>query len=202
MIYWFNKGGPVMWPILICSIVALTIVVNKAVVFWSIRLNVEVFCKKLFALLQQKHYQEALQLCQSSPHPIARAFLRGLESFINQAGAVAAEIEIAGMEAIGALDHGLKALATVVTILPMLGFLGTIVGLIQAFMKWEQLGEKVTVDALAGGIYAAMITTAAGLILAIPYFTVYNYFVSRIERLANNLTRYSAEFLAILKVKE
>lgn len=199
MMYWFLKGGWVMWPILISSCVALAIAIWKITVFWSIRLDVPSFCKVLFKLLNEKKYQEALQLCQKSGHPIARALLRGLETFTQQTGSVAAEIEIAGLEAIGELDRGLKALATVISILPMLGFLGTICGLIQAFQNWEKLGSNVSVESLAGGIYAAMITTAAGLILAIPYFIVYNYFVSRVERLANDLTRYSREFLALLK---
>jgi len=198
---WIAKGGFMMWPILLCSVIALGICIQKAIVFISIRLNIGKFIQALFQLLKEKHYQDALSLCRQHNHPIARAFLRGLENYIDDGGRVVSEIEISGMEDIARLDRGLKALSSIVTVLPMLGFLGTIIGLIQAFMQWETMGENVTVTVLAGGIYAAMITTAAGLFLAIPYFMVYNYFVSRIERLANDLTRYTSEFVAILKIK-
>ena len=81
---------------------------------------------------------------------------------------------------------------------PLLGFLGTILGLIQAFMAWEKFSTSVTVSQLAGGIYQAMITTAAGLLVAIPFYLCYNYFVSRIKYVANELTNHSVQLVELI----
>jgi biopolymer transport protein ExbB len=81
---------------------------------------------------------------------------------------------------------------------PMLGFLGTIIGLIQAFMNWESLGEKITINVLAGGIYQAMITTAAGLSIAIPYYLIYNHLVTRVGRLSRLTEERAEEFVDLL----
>jgi biopolymer transport protein ExbB len=101
------------------------------------------------------------------------------------------------------IEKYLGALASVISIEPLLGFLGTITGLIKAFMAWEHAGANITVNALASGIYQAMITTAAGLIVAIPLFLCYNYFVSRIKYISNELTNHSIQFLElIIELKE
>jgi len=89
-------------------------------------------------------------------------------------------------------------LVSISSIEPLLGFLGTITGLIRAFMSWEQAGPNVTVSALAAGIYEAMITTAAGLIIAIPLYLCYNYFMSRIKVTANELTNHAIQLLEVI----
>ena len=83
---------------------------------------------------------------------------------------------------------------------PMLGFLGTIVGLMKAFMTWERMGEQITINMLAGGIYEAMITTAAGLIIAIPYYLLYNHLVTQIGTLARQTEERTEEFVDLLTV--
>ena len=112
-------------------------------------------------------------------------------------------MEREGEEQIQYLEQYLGALLIIIGVEPMLGFLGTIVGLIQAFMTWEQLGSNITVSALAAGIYQAMITTAAGLLVAIPAYILYHLIVGKIKNHAQEMTYYSNELIDILaKSKE
>jgi biopolymer transport protein ExbB/TolQ len=87
----------------------------------------------------------------------------------------------------------------IVAVEPMMGFLGTIIGLIQAFMVWEMAGASVTVERLAAGIYQAMITTAGGLIVAIPYYIIYNLYMGRINAAARDMNHYGEELLSIMR---
>jgi biopolymer transport protein ExbB len=112
-------------------------------------------------------------------------------------------MEREGEEQIQYLEQYLGALLIIIGVEPMLGFLGTIVGLIQAFMTWEHLGSNITVSALAAGIYQAMITTAAGLLVAIPAYILYHLIVGKIKNHAQEMTYYSNELIDILtKSKE
>lgn len=107
-------------------------------------------------------------------------------------------MEREGDEQIQYLERYLGALLIIIGVEPMLGFLGTIVGLIQAFMTWEQLGTNITVSALAAGIYQAMITTAAGLIVAIPAYILYHLIVGKIKSHAQEMSYYGNELIDIL----
>jgi biopolymer transport protein ExbB len=107
-------------------------------------------------------------------------------------------MEREGDEQVQYLEQYLGALIIIIGVEPMLGFLGTIIGLIQAFMAWEQLGSNITVSALASGIYQAMITTAGGLIVAIPYYVIYHLIVGKIKSHAQEMTYYGNELIDIL----
>jgi biopolymer transport protein ExbB len=107
-------------------------------------------------------------------------------------------LEQAGNNQVQKLEKFLGALVSIIGIEPLLGFLGTITGLIRAFMSWERAGANVTVSVLAGGIYEAMITTAAGLIIAIPLYLCYNYFISRIKFISNELSNHSIQLLEVI----
>ncbi|MDD5526683.1 MAG: MotA/TolQ/ExbB proton channel family protein, partial [Candidatus Omnitrophica bacterium] len=107
-------------------------------------------------------------------------------------------LEQAGNNQVAKLERFLGLLASVVSIEPLLGFLGTITGLIKAFMSWEKAGANVTVNALAGGMYQAMITTAAGLMVAIPAALFYNYFVGRVRQVSNDLTNHAIQLVDLL----
>ena len=107
-------------------------------------------------------------------------------------------MEREGDEQIQYLERYLGALIIIIGVEPMLGFLGTIVGLIKAFMAWEQLGANITLSALASGIYQAMITTAGGLIVAIPYYVIYHLSVGKIKSQAQEMSYYGTELIDIL----
>ena len=197
------KGGPVMIPIILGSIVALALILEKAWTLWRIRLNYPQFAQEIFLFLERGHYQKALERCEEMRHPIADIFKLGILNRGLKREELESMLENEGNEQVQFLEQYLGALMIIVGIEPMLGFLGTITGLIKAFMNWEQMGANITVNLLAAGIYEAMITTAAGLIVAIPGYVVYHLIVNKIKGHAQELTYYGNELLDILaKAKE
>jgi biopolymer transport protein ExbB len=178
------KGGPIMVPIIALSVVALAIVLERLWALAKIRLNLPQFAQEILLLAQRGQYQKALLRCHEVKHPLARVLALGLT------GRNRPREELERMN--------MGALIVIIGVEPMLGFLGTIIGLIKAFMSWEQLGANVTVNSLAAGIYQAMITTAAGLIVAIPYFICYHLFLGRIKRHALEMSYYGNELLDVM----
>lgn len=186
---WMVKGGPVMVPILVGSVLGLAIVFERIVVLVGITTQEGQEClARVLQLVRRGHLQEAISIAQEVDHPMAPVLRRGLEQWEKPLPVVERAMEQAAQQQIRGLERWLGTLASVITIEPMLGFLGTITGLIRAFMAWEAAGNRVTVSLLAGGIYEAMITTAAGLIIAIPLLVAHNAFVSQIKRIAAQLT--------------
>jgi biopolymer transport protein ExbB len=157
------------------------------------------FVQHIFRELKNKKFQSALDECEkNSRAPLAALFKIGIERRSLSPERLEKILEQAGNNQIQKLEKRLGALASIVGIEPLLGFLGTITGLIRAFMTWEKAGADITVSALSGGIYEAMITTAAGLIIAIPLYLFYNYFVTRISSIAYELTSHSVQLVEML----
>ncbi|MFB3887044.1 MAG: MotA/TolQ/ExbB proton channel family protein [Thermodesulfobacteriota bacterium] len=192
------KGGPVMVPIILLSIVGLAIILERFWTLWKIRLNIQQFAQEIFLLLERGHFQKAVERCEKVRHPIADVFKLGMLNRTVKREELESMMEREGDEQIQYLERYLGALIIIIGVEPMLGFLGTIVGLIQAFMSWEQLGTNITVSALAAGIYQAMITTAAGLIVAIPFFIFYHLIMGKIKSHAQEMTYYGNELLDTL----
>jgi len=192
------KGGPIMVPIILGSIVALAIILERLWVLWRIRLNFSKFSQEVFLFLERGHFQKALERCDHVRHPIADVFKLAILNRTLNRNELESMMEREGDEQVQYLERYLGALLIIVGIEPMMGFLGTITGLIKAFMNWEQLGANITVSALAGGIYEAMITTAAGLIVAIPCFVMYHLFIGKIRSHTQEMTYYGNELLDII----
>jgi biopolymer transport protein ExbB len=197
------KGGPVMIPIILLSIAGLAIILERLWTLWRIRINIQQFAQQVFLFVQKGHFQRALDLCETVRHPIAEVFKLGILNRNLKRDEIESMMEREGDEQIQYLEQYLGALLIIIGVEPMLGFLGTIVGLIRAFMAWEHLGSNITVSALAAGIYQAMITTAAGLSIAIPAYIVYHLIVGKIKTHAQDMTYYGNELIDILvKPKE
>jgi biopolymer transport protein ExbB len=192
------KGGWVMVPILLGSVAALALVLERAWYFWKVRLDAKTFSEGIFSLVAKGGMKEAAEICGRTPHPLAKVFKAGLEHAEEGTDEIDRVMEREGGRQVEQAERNLNYLVVVVGVEPLLGFLGTILGLIQAFRAWEKYSESVTVSMLAGGIYQAMITTAAGLCVAIPYFIVYNIFLSRVNRIAQDLNHYGDEFVSVL----
>ena len=192
------KGGWVMAPIILLSVVALAIIIERVWVLLSIRLNMALFAKDVFLDLQRGDYARAAEKCGSTKHPIGKLFLLGISNRGMKRDQLEKVLEREGEKSVHGLERGMQALLIIVGVEPMLGFLGTIVGLIAAFMNWEQLGANVTVSALAGGIYQAMITTAGGLIAAIPYFICYHLIEGSIKNQAAQMSYFGEQLLNVL----
>jgi biopolymer transport protein ExbB len=192
------KGGLVMVPIIALSVVALAIVLERLWVLIKIRQNLPQFAQEVLILAQRGQYQKALLRCREVKHPLARVLALGITERNRPRAELERIMEREGEEQVEKLERNLGALIVIIGVEPMLGFLGTIIGLIKAFMSWEQLGSNVTVNSLAAGIYQAMITTAAGLIVAIPYFICYHLFLGRIKRHALEMSYYGNELIDVL----
>jgi len=192
------KGGPVMIPIILGSLFGFAIAIERFFVFRKTRLDTFRFVEDVFKALKLGNTKSALELCEKSSHPLASIFKIGIERRQLPLERLEKILEQAGSNHIYKLEKRLGALLSIVSIEPLLGFLGTITGLIRAFMTWEKAGASVTVSSLASGIYEAMITTAAGLIVAIPLYLCYNYFISRTKIISNDLTNHSIQLLEII----
>lgn len=197
------KGGWVMVPILLGSVVALTLVLERLWFFMRMRFDAEKFSVEIFSLALAERTRDAAEICAQTRHPLGAVLKAGLE---HAQGASSEEIvrvmEREGQRQIQLVEKNLNLLALVIGVEPLLGFLGTILGLIQAFMAWERYSTSVTVSALAAGIYQAMITTAAGLIVAIPYYVIYHIFVGKAAATARDLNHYGDELVSVLNKKK
>ncbi len=192
------QGGWVMIPIILGSVVALGFVLERLWYFLSIRLNVPRFAEEILASVKQGRLEDAKELCQRTSHPLARVFEQGLQNSDEERDEIERLMEREGNRQITLVEKNLNALVVVIGVEPLLGFLGTILGLIQAFMVWEKFSTSVTVSTLAAGIYQAMITTAAGLIVAIPYYVIYNIFLSKVNATARDINHCGDELLSAL----
>jgi len=192
------KGGPIMVPIILGSIIALAIILERFWTLWRIRLNIPQFTQEIFLHLERKEFQKALDRCEKVRHPIADVFKLGIFNRTLKREEIESMMEREGDEQVQYLEQYLGALLIIIGVEPMLGFLGTIIGLIRAFMAWEQLGSNITVSALAAGIYQAMITTAAGLSVAIPAFILYHLIFGKIRAHAQEMAYYGNELIDIL----
>jgi len=192
------KGGPIMIPIIALSVIALAIILERFWTLWKIRIHFQQFSQEIFLYLERGLFQKALERCEKVKHPIADVFKLGILNRALKREELEAMMEREGEEQIQYLERYLGALLIIIGVEPMLGFLGTIVGLIRAFMAWEQLGPNITVSALAAGIYQAMVTTAAGLSVAIPAYILYHLIVGKIKSHAQEMSYYGNELVDIL----
>lgn len=194
----FLKGGLVMYPILICSIIGVAIVIEKFIVLKKAKVNVPAFLIKIRAMLKRKDVEGAISFCMQERTPVANIVRKGLKKFRFGHQRVAEAIESAGRQEIGKLEKGLSILATISGVAPLLGFLGTVTGMISAFMKIQELQGSANPSDLAGGIWEALITTAFGLIVGIPALAFYNYFVSAVNKLVMDIELVTNDIIDLL----
>lgn len=178
----FIKGGWVMYPMLILVIWALATSIWKIISLRYAKISVHDFLEKLLPLVKEKKFEEATELCAKTRGPVASVLHAGLLKIDQGTEEVEKAIEHAAILEMSFLEKGLIALATTINLAPMLGFLGTVVGMIQAFEAIAAAGE-VEPTIVASGISVALITTASGLAVAIPIQLFNNFFVSVIDGL-------------------
>ena len=202
MLIYLIKGGPVMIPIGLCSIAAGTFVIVQWIRIWEISQNHSESLAQIEQAIQKRDWSRALQVCEQRNHPFLKAwrtiFILLMDAKSDLQG-MQEEVAIECEKLIAQLESALHPLGAMVTVLPMLGFLGTIVGLISSFQNWEQMGAQVSISALSAGIYQAMITTAAGLITAIPYYLIHHYFTVRSQAIALNLSKETTQLFRLIK---
>lgn len=194
---WEDAGDPMRWPLLACVIVGVIVIIWK---FFDIFLKAGAtrkILREVDELLAQQQIKEALELTRESNSPAANILHAGLERHNEGADRVMKAIENQGLIELSRLERGLVVLATLTNVAPLMGFLGTVMGMIQAFQAIELAGE-VDATTVAGGIKVALTTTAAGLTIAIPVSIAHNYFVSRIDHLVLDMEESAQKLIDAL----
>jgi biopolymer transport protein ExbB len=198
----FLKGGIIMWLILISSIIGLAVVIDRFIVLRKARINIPAFIVRIRGYIKKKDISGAIGYCMEEKSPVANVVRKGLKKYKYGHDRVKEAIENAGNQEISKLEKGLTILATVAGIAPLLGFLGTVTGMIQAFMTIQDLAGAANPSDLAGGIWEALITTAFGLIVGIPALAFYNYFLSAIKRLVGEIEIVANDVVEFIQDEE
>ncbi len=193
----FIKGGFTMWPILILVIWGLATVIWKLVSLNYAKINVTDFLENLTPLLKEKKYNDAIKLCEETKGPVAAMVHAGLFKAEHGFDAVEKALENAGVIEMAFLEKGFIPLSTVINLAPMFGFFGTLVGMIGAFEAIEKAGE-VEPTIVAGGIKVALITSAAGLAVAIPMQFFNNMFLGTVDGIVMDMQRASEKVIETL----
>ncbi|HPN39113.1 MAG TPA: MotA/TolQ/ExbB proton channel family protein, partial [Melioribacteraceae bacterium] len=154
-----------MWPILLCSVIAIKIIIERYIVINRSKANIPAFLVKLRSFLKKRDIQGAINFCTQEKSSVSNIVKKGLKKFTLGNERVKEAIENAGKQEIVKLEKGLSLLATISGAAPLLGFLGTVTGMIAAFRKIEDLHGSTNPSDLAGGIWEALLTTAFGLIV-------------------------------------
>jgi biopolymer transport protein ExbB len=190
----FAKGGPVMYPLLLCSVLALAIIIEKLV---NLRLSRVVRPEALEVLnrfIERGEVEEAVRFCSAHPGIFHGIIRQGLERYRFGREEVKEAILDAGRHAVPRLERYLGVLGTLAAVSPLLGLLGTVTGMIKVFTVISQVGVG-RANALAGGIAEALITTVTGLVIAIPALVMYNLFRDRAEAIVVEMERHSLEII-------
>lgn len=199
MIELVTRGGPVMIAILACSVAALAIILERLFLLRATKKRMDSFAARVQGILQYGHLEEVEKTCQAHPNPMARIIVAGLTKLGEGDARIQEAIQVAGQREAQRLERNMTGLATIVSGAPLLGFLGTVLGMIEAFRQIEMLGGNVNASVLAGGIWQAMLTTAAGLTVAVPTLFAHNYIGSKIHALVSDLETGSQTVLDSLR---
>ena len=195
----FLKGGYIMWPILLCSVIGLAIVIDRYIVLHKSKTNIPAFMVRIRGLLKRKDISGAISYCIEEKSPVSNIIRKGLKKYNLGHERVKEAIENAGSQEISKLEKGLPFLATIAGIAPLLGFLGTVTGMISAFMTIQDLAGAANPSDLAGGIWEALITTAFGLIVGIPALAFYNHFVSSVKKLVGDIETVANDVIDVIQ---
>jgi biopolymer transport protein ExbB len=190
----YLKGGVCMHPLLLCAIIGLVLIIERLWALSRARVNTRKLMVEVTQTLRTEGPDAALQLCQRTRGPIAAIMHAGLLRANRGPEAVEKAIASAGAIEMAHLERGLLALASVSNVAPLLGFLGTVTGMIAAFAAIAA-AEQVSAKLVAKGIEEALITTAAGLMIAVPVSAFYSYFVLQIDRFVLEMEEASADLV-------
>lgn len=195
------RGGPVMIPLLICSVLMVAVSLERLFYLWRCRVDTEDLMDDVRLALQQGKILEAMQIAKKTRGPVAAVLAAGIAHYDRDKQHIKERLEEVGQEEVFRMERRLILLDVLVTISPLMGLLGTVIGIIKSFQVLAASGGVEQPAALSVGIAEALITTAAGLIIAIPGMLVYSYLTSLIDRLVADINKRSSELLAILETR-
>ncbi len=196
-----QKAGPIIYPIILCSILSLAIIIERLYQLYSAKIDTKKFMSHITSTIKKNKIMEAIDICDSTPGPIARILKAGILKHDRARPEIREAIEDAGIHEVPRLERNLGVLATIAHISPLLGLLGTVTGMVRCFqiiqLKATSL-NPVSPGDLAGGIWEALITTVAGLIVAIPTYVAYNYLINQVGNLVLDMETSATDLINIL----
>jgi biopolymer transport protein ExbB len=193
------KGGPVMIPIAILSIVAVYIFIERYMAIRKAAREEKNFMNQIRDFVYGGNIDAAKALCRNTDSPIARMIDKGLSRIGKSLRDIGTSVENVGKLEIYSLEKNLATMATIAGAAPMIGFLGTVTGMIRAFYNMSRAGNNIDVGLLSGGIYEAMVTTMAGLAVGIVAYLGYNILVAMVEKVVYKMEARSLEFIDLLQ---
>lgn len=195
----YLAGGLLMHPIALMSVFAVYLFFERLLTLNKANVNPEAFMSRVKELVVKGDVQGARLLCSQNDTPIARMIEKGITRIGSPLKNIEASIENVGKIEVFKLEKNLSILATISGAAPMLGFLGTVIGMVQAFIAIAQEEGSVGPKLLADGIYTAMLTTVAGLIVGILAYLAYNFLVTRVQKIIHKMEYTSIEFIDLLQ---
>lgn len=199
MIDLLMKGGWIMVPLFILSVVAVYILIERYLTIRAAAKDPSAFIASVKEAVSKGNIDKALMLCENENTPVARMVEKGIRRLGSPVATIESAIENVAKVEIGALEKNLSALATISGAGPMIGFLGTVIGMIKAFISIAQVEGQISPKLLASGIYEAMVTTAAGLIVGIIAYIAYNYLIALIQKVVQGVEHSALEFMDLLQ---
>ncbi len=201
MVFVWDEMGFMRWPLGLCVVIAIIVIIWKFFDLMAKTGRTKKILGEVNQLLSEQKIEEAMEVCRESDSPAANILFAGLERRSDGTDRVMKAIENQGLLELSKLEKGLVILATLMNVAPLLGFLGTVIGMIIAFQAIEVAGE-VEATLVAGGIKVALLTTATGLAIAIPVSIAHNYFVSRIDSLVIDMEESAQKMIDTLHAME
>lgn len=195
------KGGPLMWLIFMCSLASLAVIMDKIFYLLSIPSDSQPFKSKVFDLIKQNRMKDAVVLCEQSPLPVAKIIKSAVMKFGSSREILKEEMDASGHWEVFLLERNLSVLLTVSHLAPLLGLLGTVIGMTNSFYIIQSRAaalNPVTQGDIAGGVWQALLTTVFGLMVAVSTTLAYNLFVVRINRFVNEMERTASELINLL----
>ena len=194
----FTMGGPLMWVLLALSILAIYLIGRK---WWVIKNASKIdphFMKDIRDYITDGKTKSAVTLCRKYDNPVARMIETGINRMGRPMADIQSAIENIGNVEVARLEKGLPLLATIAGGAPMIGFLGTVMGMVQAFFNMSKAGNNIDITLLSGGIYTAMLTTVGGLIVGIIAYFGYNWLTGKVSDLVYQMESSTMEFIDIV----
>lgn len=193
------KGGFMMIPIAICWVIAIYLFIERVLTINKANMEPAVFMGRVKELVLRGDINGARSLCSQNDSPVARMIEKGISRIGSPLKTIEASIENLAKIEVFKLEKNLPTLATIAGAAPMMGFLGTVIGMVEAFISISQEEGSVSPKLLSSGIYTAMITTVAGLVVGIMAYLAYNYLVTRVAKVIHKMEYTSIEFIDLLQ---
>ncbi len=197
----FQLAGPVIWPIFVCSVFALAITLERFLYLHTAGIDMQGFFEKIREAMRRHNTNEALRLCDGSPSPVARILKAGILKYDRPRPQIIEAIQDASLYEVPRIEKGIPALAVIAHVSPLLGLLGTVTGMVRCFQMIQAkaaVSYPVSPADLAGGIWESLLTTLAGLLVAIPAYVAYHYLAGRAQGFIREMEKASTELVNFL----